>query len=298
LKALRIIAKIAAKICERNKTIRGFIKNHNFKGKYLIVDYINPASTKNYQSEFIDECDGIKYKFNLKDNLQKEIYFNSYENANLKLVLSLIKPGSVCLDIGANIGVYTLHIAKKLNHLGNVYSFEPDPSNFRRLKENCQLNSFCESVKLFEIALSNSSDTVTLYQCDDSNSGWHSLTKFSDIAVSQTEVKAETLDNIINKLQITEIQLIKIDVEANEFELLEGAEQTLKSRLSKYIFIEFNGPRLAEKNRSLEEFLNLFQQYGYYPTLINLDVISKSKHGTTDPKNICTDFLFKTEFIN
>ena len=209
--------------------------------------------------------------------------------------MELVKPGWTCFDVGANVGIYALRFAKKLNFSGKVYAFEPEPRNFDRLKENFSLNEFAKVIEPINAALTNFDGRATLYLSGYEQSGWHSLTEFKDIAKSTVEVRAMKLDTFVNGNSINKIDLIKIDVEANEFELLEGARECLKNRILKYIFIEFNGPRLAEKGRSFNEFMEIFGQSGYLPVRLNLHLLEDIRKNKINPANICENFLFRVK---
>lgn len=261
----------------------------NFRGKGYITNFININSN----NTIIANCKGINFKIDFSDAIQKQIYFNIYELGNLETVVNLVKPGWICFDVGANVGAYSLGFAKRLNFKGDVYAFEPEPMNYLRLNENCSLNDFASVVKTFEEAVTNYNGKATLHLSGNEQSGWHSLTEFKDIAKKQIEVRAIKLDTFISNNSIKKIDLIKVDVEANEFELLEGAKECLENQIFKFIFIEFNGPRLAEKHRTFSEFREIFKANGYNPVKIKLELIEDIKKRKVDPSEICENFLFE-----
>ena len=284
-----IYVRVLAFLCNKSWFILEFTRNHNIKSKGEISKYLQT------KKKITAKCNGINYRLNLGDDIQQQIYLNVYEKNNVEFILVLLKPGDTFFDAGANVGAYTLQAAKKLNGGVNIYSFEPEPDNFMRLDYNCGLNKFSENVNRFQIALSNSSGKAILFKSDNKHSGWHSLTEFKDISIDKTEVITDTLDNFVTNNNIKKIDLIKIDVEANEFELLEGAKNCLKEKIFKKIYIEFNGPRLSEKNKTFSEFLNIFANYGYSPEKINLELVDKLNKGMLNYKKICENFLFEPD---
>ena len=279
--------KILAFLCNSLPFFLEYTRNHNTKGKGQICKYLK------LKNELLAECNGIKYSLNLRDDVQQQIYMNVYEKFNVKFILSLLRQGYTFLDAGANVGAYTLQVAKKLGSGDNIYSFEPEPDNFKRLDYNCKLNPFSKTVNRYQVALTNYNGTAALHKSEDFHSGWHSLTEFKDISIGKIEVSAVTLDSFIEKLGINKIDLVKIDVEANEFELLEGAENCLKEKIFTKIFIEFNGSRLAEKDKTFKDFIDLFEKYKYYPQRINLEMARKLLNGTLKQEKICENFLFE-----
>ncbi|CEG11098.1 Methyltransferase FkbM (fragment) [groundwater metagenome] len=85
-----------------------------------------------------------------------------YENAETQLFESRIKEGDVVLDIGANIGYYTLIAAKLVGVNGKVYAFEPDPTNFSFLKKSVEINNY-KNVICEQKAVSNENGKVKLF---------------------------------------------------------------------------------------------------------------------------------------
>jgi FkbM family methyltransferase len=283
------LARIAARLFDRSKLLMWLFRQITFRGKGIITGFVTHSS----RNDFVANCRGINFRIDFRDEIQKQIYFNSYELRNLNPVVKLVKPGWICFDVGANVGIYALRFAKKLNFKGKVYAFEPEATNFERLRENINLNEFARIVTPIRVALTNYDGTGTLYLSNHEQSGWHSLTEFKDIARSKVEVKTMKLDTFVSENSINRIDLIKIDVEANEFEMLEGAKECLRNKIFKYIFIEFNGPRLAEKGRNFGQFMNVFRQNGYFPVKLNLDSFEDIRKNKINPSEICENFLFE-----
>jgi FkbM family methyltransferase len=240
----------------------------------------------------IANCRGVKFELDTKDLLQREIYFNTYDAQKLPLLLKHLKSGGIYLDIGANIGFYALHMAKHLKGYGKVYAVEADPSIFQSLAKNCAMNSFGKLVTPFNLAISNCNARLNFYTHDGENSGAGSLTSFDHIHGKKIEVDAVTLDQFLEKEKISRVDFLKVDIEAHEFELLEGAKQALKTRQLRKIYVEFNGVLLAQKGKTFRDFLDAFAEYGYVPADINLDLAAKLKTDHALSSEICSDFLF------
>lgn len=285
---VRTIARVVARLCEKSRLLLWIFRQITFKGKGIITGFITRAP----EAELIANCKGIRFSIDFTDEIQKQIYFNSYELRNLEPVVKLVEPGWTCFDVGANVGIYALRFAKKLNFKGKVYAFEPEATNFEKLRENIKLNEFAGIVTPINAALTNFDGTGTLYLSEHKQSGWHSLTEFKDISRARVDVKAMKLDTFVKENSINRIDLIKIDVEANEFEMLEGARECLEDKVLRYIFIEFNGPRLAEKGRNFDEFMDLFENIGYKPARLNLQILQDIKKKKINPAEICENFLF------
>lgn len=281
-----------ARTCEKSPAIAQLVRRFDFKGKGSIVQCIRPEAMSR---EVTVVCDGILFCLDLRDDVQRELYFNRYERVDVREALSVVSVGGVCLDVGANNGAFALQLAKKVGEKGTVHAFEADPDIFSRLVQNTSLNRFESQLHCHNIALTNANGPIKFYRSDRIHSGWGSLEKFGDIAVGMQQVEGHTLDYFIEREGITHVDLLKIDVEAHEPELLEGARNSLAKRLFRFVLIEFNGIRLAERQKTLNDFLQPLSSAGYRPTKFRLDLLKKMQQGLISPASVCTNFLFEAK---
>ncbi len=159
----------------------------------------------------------------------------------------------VFLDVGAHIGRYTVQIARELD--GTVLAFEPHPENYALLLRNIELNGL-SNVKAFPYAASDvngfsslwgwendayEKGMYTLRYGEDGPKGWKFVEK----------VKTVRVDDIIEELGITDVRLVKLDVEGFEYRVLKGMPRILREARPR---IAFEGSLLPE----LTEFLNGF----------------------------------------
>ncbi len=158
------------------------------------------------------------------DWLGMNIYFGSYERKEMLMVSKISKPNWVALDIGANIGYYTVFLEKKIN-CARVHAFEPSPREYQLLKENVEKNN-CKNIITHNIALGDQESTIKLYTSSE-NIGKNSINYFDSSDQSVT-VYMKVLNEFISQLGITQIDFIKIDVEGAEPMVLKGAAETLK----------------------------------------------------------------------
>src|SRR6185503_4254574 len=134
-----------------------------------------------------------------------------------------------------------------------------------RLRANTALSGLSGILRVHEAAVTNREGRVTLFRSDAAHSGWGSLTEFKDIAGDRAEVEATALESLLAREGITRVDFMKVDVEAGEFELLEGARSALADGVFRHVFIEFNGPRLAERGRTFDDLLGCFGEHRYHP---------------------------------
>lgn len=245
-----------------------------------------------FPPELTAECGGLHFELDLRDDVQRGIYFGCYEPRDLSLVASLVRSGGTCVDVGANVGFYTLHFAKRVGPRGRVFAFEPDPRNALLLRRNLELNRFDSFVEVADAAVSDKDGRATLHRSDEAHSGWGSLAAHAG-ETSSVEVPTITLDSFLDARGIDRVDFLKADVEGSEIELLRGAERSLKKRRFRYLFIEFNGVRLAERGLGLEEFLTPLEGAGYRPAGPHAVLVDRMRRGVIAPHMVWPNLLFE-----
>ncbi len=130
----------------------------------------------------------------------------------------VIKDDDIVVDLGAHIGVFTVFAAKQARNV-KVYSYEPDPENFKLLLENLRLNRLEHKVKSFRLAISNARGAIPLYINDLGMSSLSSKSK------RYLTVEAITLGDIFNLNSLDKIDFLKIDIEGAEWNVLKAAER-------------------------------------------------------------------------
>ena len=140
----------------------------------------------------------------------------------------------VFIDVGANIGKYSVMVGKQLKSIGQVISIEASEEIFEILKKNIEINNL-KNVTPINLAVSDIKGTAEFYLASKDLGTAHSLLEIKHQS-KKIEVKQNTLDNIINDLKIKKVDLIKIDVEGVEPNVLKGAYNILKRDKPKIIF--------------------------------------------------------------
>lgn len=155
-----------------------------------------------------------------------------FEMTELALVSAYLKPGMTVIDVGANIGVYSILADKRVGATGTVWAFEPSLESSRRLRNNLDLNG-CRSVRPFQLALSaRSSPSLTLKSDAGFGDAYRYLAPDGDADDSSQDgerVSVTTLDLFSRDNDIADAAFLKIDVEGGEYLLLQGAQEFLRS---------------------------------------------------------------------
>ncbi len=182
-----------------------------------------------------------------------------YEPFETELVKKQIRKGDVVLDIGANIGYYTLIFANLVGEKGKVFAFEPAPENFAILEENVHINSYRNAI-LVQKAISNKTSKVSLYLRED-NPGDHRIYDSHDGRKS-IEIEAIRADDYFEDYQ-GRIDFIKMDIQGAEVGAIEGMTKLLKRNPNIRILTEFWPIGLKGFGRGAEEYLELLIKHGF-----------------------------------
>lgn len=143
-------------------------------------------------------------------------YPQLYDNEEFNFLREMLAPNDTFLDIGANIGIYTLLASSLLSEKGKVISIEADPYNYQKLLNNIKLNSFTNTIPL-NIGVSDKSETLHLGINESGNRGGNS---FHFVSEKSVKVACQSLLNILTDLKINSIKMMKIDIEGFEYKVL------------------------------------------------------------------------------
>ncbi|MGZ6960927.1 MAG: FkbM family methyltransferase [Ilumatobacteraceae bacterium] len=136
----------------------------------------------------------------------------------------MVQPGWTVLDVGANVGVFTVHAVTRG---ATVYAFEPNPDSCGRLRRNVTMNNLSDRVQVFETALGDESGVGEMIVERGGTTGGVVVRLDNLSSEARTVVSVDTLDAIMPLLGLARIDLLKMDIEGAEVEALRGAEQTL-----------------------------------------------------------------------
>lgn len=170
------------------------------------------------------------------------------------LLKTLLTDGDAFIDVGANIGDWTLSAAKLVGPAGRVLAFEPVPRMAEALRKSAWANRF-DQVRVFEAALSNRAGEAE-FSVERENSGGSRLGRMQDDpgrTFSRCSVKVSTLDDVVRAEALKAVALIKIDVEGFEAEVLQGGTRTL-TELRPALYLE-TGHEPREKRRIIGDLL-------------------------------------------
>jgi FkbM family methyltransferase len=182
---------------------------------------------------------GDSFVVRVGDQISRSIFCNGCHEPQLtSLLLPLLKPGMTVFDIGANIGYYTLLMARKVGHAGSVHAFEINDHVIDLLTRNLELAN-ARNVKLVRRAVAKTTGEVDFFVPRPGDEAEGSLRKSARYDSARTvRVASVSLDDYLQENKIEKVDLIKIDVEGAEYEVFEGAKNLLSSAHRPVIMFE------------------------------------------------------------
>lgn len=183
-----------------------------------------------------------------------------------------LRPGMICMDIGANVGLFSLFMAKRVGNGGKVYAFEPTSETFQRLQKNIALNAQLNIIAE-NVAVTEQPGKVEFHV------GPPELCVFNSIGevvhpsakagrFTRVLVPAITMDDYCAVHNINRVDCVKIDVEGAELQVLKGMIRVLKENPRVVLFIEFYSMTAAASGTSVVNMAEWLRALGFQLFLI------------------------------
>jgi len=182
--------------------------------------------------------EGFELTVDLRDEgVGRVIYRNRrYEPLETAFLKSYLLPGMTVVDVGANLGYYTILASRLVGNSGRIVAIEPDPDNFGLLQQNICGNGL-GNVTALRLALGAESGNVTLHR-SPANFGDHRVYS-SDDNREMLEVELRRLDNVLAEVGVDQVDLLKMDVQGFEAGVIEGMCETLITRKVGSLLMEY-----------------------------------------------------------
>jgi len=201
---------------------------------------------------------GVTLQLDLREYQQRQIYlFDLYEKSTLIQLSKLIRPEMVALDVGANIGFYTLALAS-LCREGAVHAFEPNPVVFSKLKQHVDLNQ-TKNVFLNPFGLAERPRQETLY-FGDSNTGTGNIFEKKE---HEVVIQLQPLDDYVRSRSLAKLDVIKVDIEGCEQTFWAGAQETIASFQKLIMVMEFNDDATGRGRQDIHALFNDIIRKGF-----------------------------------
>ena len=242
------------------KTIKNFSHGKGYGKKNKLINLTVHGIESSLKTNYAQVWAG-KMFLHPNDAFRLSIY-GIHGTHDFKIIKNNVKDGDNVIDLGANIGYFTLILAKLVGPTGKVFAFEPDPRNLALLKKNVEYNNY-KNVIIVPKAVSNVNDKCTLYT-GQKTFGQNKIYKPKNTKIQKfIPIDSETVrfdDFFKTNGLLDKISFIKMDVEGAEFLALSGMKEILKLNKNIKIFTEAEISYLEDAGSSYDQFIDLLTE--------------------------------------
>lgn len=244
------------------RILNGLTSKISFLGKVPLVGFVYKRLYRLLNPDNlikIREDGNIIYLDSRDEGVTPKLISHRYEIDEMRVFKSFIKEGMIVVDIGANIGYYSLAAAKLVGNKGLVYAVEPEINNYNLLLKNIEVNNYKNIIPVNK-AVSDKDGYCELY-IDNYNYGGHSFAK-DNILYGEThskKVETITLDTL---LKDKKVDILKIDVQGAEGLIIKGGKNVLNNE-NIIVFMELWAKGSSNLGISSLELVDLLREYGF-----------------------------------
>lgn len=232
----------------------GLARPFQFRGKARLLNPLVPPSGTRAAT-----VHGYRVRLDLSEHIQRMVYLGAYERWETRTVRRHLRPGMCVVDVGANVGYFTLLAARRVGPTGRVVAVEPSPVAADRLEAAVRENGIAQ-VRLVRCGLGRAAGEAVLYDPLPDN---HTPTMLGDPGTPGRTVPIRTLDELAAAEGLGRIDLLKVDVEGYEPEVFAGAAGLLADGRVRAILCEFNEYWLTRGGTTGEAVYRTLLGYGF-----------------------------------
>jgi len=214
---------------------------------------------------------GMNLLVRADEDLGRGLYFfREYEPRDSSFILRNLRPTDICVDVGANVGYYTILLGAKVRE-GKMHAFEPAELNFHVLAVNALTNQL-SNVVVNNCAVGDRNEDVDFFVAQD---GAFSSTVDTgrQRIIEKTRVRMVTLDSYCREVGISRVDFLKVDVEGGERQVIRGAHELLSdhARKPRLVMLELYEPMLRKFGAGIPDVVSLMKRYNYAPSVCVAD---------------------------
>lgn len=219
---------------------------------------------------------GDRFEGDTRDILQQYLYYFGVWEPNLtRLLRESLQPGDVFVDVGANIGYFTLLAARLVRPSGRVVAIEPSPRLHASLQRNLARNRVA-NVRALDVAVLDEAGRVPLYAGTAHHSGLTTTRPERGLEL-ECSVDALPLSEILEPEEVQAARLIKIDVEGAEAAVVQSLRPLLpRCRDDLEVVVEVDAELLARQGRDPAALFAVFSEAGFHPYRLDNDYSAAS----------------------
>jgi FkbM family methyltransferase len=263
------------------QSLRNLIGYFRVNGLFKTIWKIFGYSVDNL-SFFLKAASNLTFNYHLKNGhivkfyprgqIAKNLYIGGYEREEISLFCSFLKPGMNIVDVGANIGIYSIIANAILIEKSKIWAFEPSNQNFRRLLANLSANK-CSLVTPIRMGLGNKINEYLYLRRDAGNGDAEKyclpmnmtpMEKLPNIgeAKEYEKITLTSLDCFMQMENNTKVDFLKIDAEGYEFFVLLGAKTVISQNPQMAILLECTDLGTRRAGHTQQDVYNLLDSFG------------------------------------
>nr|WP_167504417.1 FkbM family methyltransferase [Streptomyces malaysiensis] len=231
----------------------------------LVENHLNAALRDRPLHRLARTRFGATFAVDTQDLIQRYLYlFGVWEPHMTRWLQRRLKPGDVFVDVGANIGYYSVLASRLVGGSGKVVAVEASPTFLRLLQRHARRNG-CANIRTVNAAVSDREELLTFILASSRNMGANSVVPYDGPAESTFEIAARPLPDLLTEDEITRARVIKVDVEGAEGGVVRGLVPLLdRVRPDAELTVEVTPQRMAELGDSVEELLAALTGHGFH----------------------------------
>ncbi len=213
---------------------------------------------------------GVRMRFQFQSDLARLIYYEDFECPERCFLNAFLREGDVFVDVGANVGLFSLIAGRRVGPSGHVFAFEPAKNPYLELSKNVALNRL-SNVRCIQKALSDTEGTRSLFASGDGFDDYNSFARpIVDASFATEEVSCTTWDAFASENGLGgKVTMMKIDVEGWETRLLQGGRESFSREDAPLLQVEFTDEASVSAGSSCDHLYHLLGDLGYKMFLYN-----------------------------
>lgn len=232
---------------------------------WLAARYLNPRLRDVPRRRVVRDRSGARFAVDTRDLIQRYLYlFGVWEPHMTSWLRRRLRPGDGFVDVGANIGYFSVLASRLVGPEGRVVAVEASPVVHRLLLCQVELND-CANLRAVHAAVSDAEKLLTFVLASSENTGANSIVPYDGPAESTFEIAARPLPDLLEPEEIRTARVLKIDVEGAEGSVVRGLEPVLgELREDAEITIEVTPDRMAQLGDSVDELMEIMLRHGFH----------------------------------
>ncbi len=177
--------------------------------------------------------DGLVLRIYPGNEVFRSLFVRGIYDPNIVVVINtLLSKGSVFIDVGANMGYFSLLASSVVDKFGHIIAIEPSSRDYARLVDNVKINNLTNIISTYHIAISDVSGSAKLAVACEERSALNTLgSEFSFKGVDKLEienVRVLSIDELVSDTKLTRVDVLKLDIEGSELKALQGARNVIE----------------------------------------------------------------------